>query len=420
VHFLGHDETFPTPTLDQAYRDLIAKHNVKRTYQPHSGAFHLEDRFKTGGTRTGSLQVWTYATPSHYYTSKGTGAWGFAQSGGIGGVVASLESMRRMMPEQALWPPWTDVWSLHTVAQGGNYYNPMLKAVYDRYGTATGIEDFSKKALALNYESARGMFEAYGRNKYDATGITTWKYDAAWPASPTWQYVDWYLIATGAYYGAKKACEPLHVQYAYDDQSVYIINAYSHEFAGLTAEAKLYNLDMTQKGSQTATVNVAADGKAKALTIKWPPGLTTCYFLRLLLAGEGGNRLSDNFYWLSTAPDKPSSFEADFANPLSTADYKELNTLPAVPLKVASRIEEQGAERLARVAVENPSKHLAFSVHLAVKKGENGAEVAPTFWDDNYFSVFPGEKKEVSGRFAAADLEGAAPAITLDGWNVAH
>ncbi|MGC8792766.1 MAG: hypothetical protein ACP5U2_05185, partial [Bryobacteraceae bacterium] len=61
------------------------------------------------------------------------------------------------------------------------------------------------------------MDEAYARNKYSATGITAWKFDAAWPASPTWQFVDWYLMAGGAYYGAKKACEPLHVQYSYDD-----------------------------------------------------------------------------------------------------------------------------------------------------------------------------------------------------------
>jgi exo-1,4-beta-D-glucosaminidase len=201
---------------------------------------------------------------------------------------------------------------------------------------------------------------------------------------------------------------------------VYVVNAYSREFAGLSVTAKLYNLDMTEKGSQTATVKVAADGKAKALTIAWPPGLTTCHFLRLLLEGEGGRRLSDNFYWLSTAPDEPSPLDAQFANPLSTADYKDLNALPAIPLNVASHIEEQGAERLAQVTVENPSKHLAFFVHLAVKQGEQGAEIAPTFWDDNYFSVLPGEKKAVNARFAAADLEGAAPVITLDGWNVAR
>ena len=84
--------------------------------------------------------------------------------------------------------------------------------------------------MALNYESARGMFEAYARNKYDALGITTWKYDAAWPAVYTWQYVDWFLNVGGAYYGAKKACEPLHVQYSYDDNSIYVVNSYYKDF----------------------------------------------------------------------------------------------------------------------------------------------------------------------------------------------
>ncbi|MCH8333967.1 hypothetical protein IIC65_08545, partial [Candidatus Sumerlaeota bacterium] len=104
AHFLGHDETFPTETLDSAYRDLIATYVPDRTYQPHSGAFNVEDRFETGGTRTGTRELWTYAMPSHYYLRKNDGAWGFAQSGGIGGVVASMESLRKMIPEEELWP----------------------------------------------------------------------------------------------------------------------------------------------------------------------------------------------------------------------------------------------------------------------------------------------------------------------------
>ena len=92
--------------LDQAYREMIAAYTPKRSYQPHSGAFHIEDRFKTGGTRTGTLELWTYANPAHYYTHKANGAWRFAQSGGIGGIFAPMESMRRMMPEQAIWPPF--------------------------------------------------------------------------------------------------------------------------------------------------------------------------------------------------------------------------------------------------------------------------------------------------------------------------
>jgi beta-galactosidase/beta-glucuronidase len=57
VHFLGHDETFPTESLDKAYRALVAELTPERTYQPHSGAFDVKERFKTGGTRTGTREL---------------------------------------------------------------------------------------------------------------------------------------------------------------------------------------------------------------------------------------------------------------------------------------------------------------------------------------------------------------------------
>jgi len=419
VHFLGHDETFPTKRLNTAYQELIAQHRVNRTYQPHSGAFDLKDRFKTGGTRTGSLQVWTYATPSHYYTSEDTGAWGFAQSGGIGGIFATLETMQRMMPEDALWPPFSDAWSFHTVTQGGYYFSPVLKAIHDRFGKPEDIRDFLRKGQVLNYESARGMFEAYGRNKYAATGITTWKYDAAWPASPTWQYVDWYLNATAAYYGAKKACEPLHVQYAYDDHSIYVVNSFYKEFNGLKVTADVYNLDMTRKYSSTTTVDVAADGKARAFTIQWPDGLTKCHFLHLTLKDAEGKAVADNLYWLSTVPDVPNPLAESFLKPVSIADYTDLNGLPRVELQASAAMTREGAECVAHVTLKNPGGQLAFFIDLAVAKDEAAPAVAPAFWDDNYLSLLPGEQKEVSARFAAADVEDGTPVVKVSGWNIA-
>jgi exo-1,4-beta-D-glucosaminidase len=424
VHFLGHDESFPTPTLDAAYRQLIAKYCPDRTYQPNSGAFRVEDRFKTGGTRSGTRELWTYANPAHYYTHKDDGAWGFAQSGGIGGVIAPFESMRRMMPEQALWPPWTDAWSFHTVTQGGHYFDAMLEAMRRRYGEPSGAKDLCLKGQVMNYESARGMYEAYARNKYAATGITAWKYDTSWPASPTWQYVDWYLNAGGALYGAKKACEPLHVQYSYDDNSIWVVNSYYRDFKRLRVTAKLYNLDMTPKYWRAAKVGVAADSKAKAFTIERPRGLSKTYFLDLRLSDAAGKPITSNFYWLSTVPDIPGEQGYDRAHarfwirPKSTADFTDLAKLPRVALEVKSRIDGRGAERRAVVMLRNPSKRLAFAVHLAVTKGTAGDEVTPIFWDDNYFALRPAEKREVTATFAATDLEGAVPVVKVDGWNV--
>ncbi|MBN1346611.1 MAG: hypothetical protein JXQ73_28230 [Phycisphaerae bacterium] len=422
VHFLGHDETFPTETLDKAYRDLIAKHDVRRTYQPHSGAFYVGRRFKTGGTRTGTLKLWTYAGPTQYYLSKEAGAWGFAQSGGIGGVIAPIESMRKMMPADAMWPPWTPTWSLHTVIQGGKYFDLLLEGMSDRYGKPTGPDEFCGKGQVLNYECARAMFEAYARNKYDATGITTWKYDAAWPASPTWQYIDWYLQAGGAYYGAKKACAPLHVQYSYDDHSVWVVNSFYKDFKGLRVAARVLNIDLTEKLARTETVDVAADGKTKAMAIMRPAGLSKTYFLSLTLQDASGRRLGDNFYWLSTAADM-KALDSDILTffrikPASVADFKALAKLPPVRVEVTSRFETRGRERLAHVTIKNPTDKLAFAVHLAVTKGPRGAEVTPTFWQDNYVALLPGETRTLTATFYADDLGGAEPHVKVDGWNV--
>ncbi len=453
VHFLGHDETFPTESLDQAYRDLIAELTPERSYQPHSGAFDVEERFQTGGTRTGTRELWTYAGPAHYYTHRDDGAWGFAQSGGIGGVFAPLDSLRRTLPEDALWPPKNPAWSLHTVIQGVEFFDEVFAALGRRYGEAKDIEELIRKGTVMNYESARGMFEAYGRNKYDATGITTWKYDAAWPAALTWHYVDWHLQPTGAYYGAKKACEPLHVQYSYDDHSIWVVNGRNVTHRGLRVRARIFNLDMTEKGEREETIEIGPDGKVRAFVIDRPEGLTKTHFLRLDLMDRSGRILSDNFYWLSTEPDVPGEVSEGWENfhtrPKSTMDFTALDTLPEVELEIQGRIRDgrdyafvdltrsggvfrEGAapegpqvkdvidrrEQNVVVTLTNPSDSLAFYVRAAVTRGDGGTEVAPIFWTDNHISLLPGETRTLEGTFYASDLGDAAPKIKVEGWNV--
>jgi exo-1,4-beta-D-glucosaminidase len=420
VHFLGHDETYPTPTLDKAYQDLIEELDIRRTYQPHSGAFRVRNRTKTGGTRTGTLELWQYAGPTHYYTHHSDGAWGFAQSGGIGGVVAGIESIKRMIPAGELWPLWTEAWSFHTVLQGGHYFDGLVKALDERYGRPASVDDFVETAQVMNYESARGMYEAYARNKYSSTGITTWKYDAAWPAAMTWAYVDWYLLPTGAYYGAKKACEPLHVQYSYDNRSIYVVNSFYQEFKGLQVAAKIYNLDLTEKYSKSETVDVGPDGKTEAFIIEWPQGLSKTYFLDLRLREGSGKEITGNLYWLSIQRDHPGKKLLGMwkISPTSFPDFTALRQLPKVKLEVACTVEKDGDETIAQVTVNNPGQSLAFFTNLAVIKGKAGLEVAPSYWSDNDFAVLPGEEKKLKATFSAADLEDSAPVVRVRGWNL--
>jgi hypothetical protein len=41
-------------------------------------------------------------------------------------------------------------------------------------------------------------------------------------------------------------------------------------------------------------------------------------------------------------------------------------------------------------------------------------------YEENYFSLLPGERKTVSIQFAGAALAGEAARLVLEGWNIQH
>ena len=67
------------------------------------------------------------------------------------------------------------------------------------------------------------MFEAFVANKYKSTGVIQWMYNSAWPKL-WWQLYDYYLMPNGAFYGARKACAPLHILYNYGTREVLAVN----------------------------------------------------------------------------------------------------------------------------------------------------------------------------------------------------
>jgi exo-1,4-beta-D-glucosaminidase len=70
------------------------------------------------------------------------------------------------------------------------------------------------------------------------------------------------------------------------------------------------------------------------------------------------------------------------------------------------------------VTIENPSKNLAFFVRIKLDKGVKGEEILPVIWEDNYISLMPGEKRELTAKYHAKDLGAAQPAVEISGWNV--
>jgi exo-1,4-beta-D-glucosaminidase len=346
------------------------------------------------------------------------GAYGFNTETSMGPAVPPIESVRRMVPADHLWPI-DDHWNFH--AGGGSFktIDVFTDALNTRYGTATSAEDFTFKSQLMTYEGVRAMYEAYSRNKYTSTGVIQWMLNNAWP-SMIWHLYDYYLRPGGGYFGAKKSMQALDPVYGYDDHSVWLVSSQYVDVPRVKVTARVFNTDMTQKFSKEATVNAAADSTTKLFEIPQVEGLTGAYFLDLRVTDATGKLIGSNFYWLSAKPETLDWTKSNwYTTPTeSYADYTSLTQLPKVRLNVSTRSERVGNEEVTHVIVENPTKALAFFVRLKIDKGRGGEEILPVLWQDNYISLLPGEKREIIATYHSADLGNAQPEVELKGWNV--
>ena len=344
------------------------------------------------------------------------GAHGFATEISPGPAVPPLESLQRMIPKEHLWPI-DEYWNYH--AGGGEFKNIQVftDALSARYGAARDVRDYANKAQLMTYEGQRAMFEAYAANRYTSTGVIQWMMNNAWP-SLIWHLYDYYLLPGGGYFGTKKACEPIHVQYSYDEKSVLVVNTTFQARRNLKLTARVYDFNLAEKFARESSLDLAADSNVKAFTIPQIADLSVTYFLSLTLQDAHGQIVSSNFYWLSTREDVLDVKKTKwYYTPVSTyADMTQLEKLPAVKLVTSGTVTRRGGEETAQVTLSNPSSSLAFFVRLQVK--QVGAEVLPVLWQDNYFSLMPGEKREIAATYKTKELAGPAPIIAVEGWNI--
>ena len=375
---------------------------------------------KSGVKMTGPYE---YVPPVYWLAdTQAGGAYGYNTETSPGPAIPTLESLQRFIPAEHLWPI-DEVWNYHAGGERFTTVNVFTDGLTRRYGPAASLEDYERKAQAMAYDGERAMFEAYGRNKYTSTGVIQWMLNNAWP-SLIWHLYDYYLVPGGGYFGTKKAMEPLHVQYGYDDQSVAVVNDTYVERANMKVRARIYSLEGKLLADKEQSVDVPGDGAVKAFELPKAEGLTITFFVRLDLRDARGKAVTDNFYWLSAKADTldwAKKQDTVYTPQAEFGDLTGLATLPLVRLETSAAVEQPAGakEGKAHIRVKNPSQGVAFQVRLRLAQKKNGLDVVPVFWDDNYFALLPGEERLISVRYDTAQLEGARPVIEVGGFNIA-
>ena len=350
------------------------------------------------------------------------GAYGFNSETSTGPAIPPIESIERMVPKDHLWTadgPLDEYWNFHAGGGAFKTTHVFTDALNARYGKSTSAADFAYKSQLMTYEGVRAMYEAYSRNKYTSTGVIQWMLNNAWP-SMIWHLYDYYLRPGGGYFGAKKAMQPFDPIYGYDDHSVWLVSSQYVDAKGLKLAVRVLNMDGTQKFSKETTVDAGADSTMKIFALPQIDGLSSTYFLDLRISDAAGNLVGSNFYWLSTKPEMLDWAKSNwYTTPTASfADYTALAQLPKVKLKVSSLSERNVEEAVTRVTVENRSKSVAFFVRLKLDIGKGGEEILPVIWQDNYVSLLPGEKREITATYHASSLGAATPEVEVSGWNV--
>lgn len=283
----GANETHPKPHLDNYLREMIAKEDYNdRMYKSCSN----QDGLSGSGW-------WGNQPPRHHFETSGSNlafnkpAYPYGVDHGYGmrteigtATFPTYESVIKFIPKESQWPLPTDdqlkndddnVWNKHFFGKEASNANPInyKNAVNNQYGASSGLEAFCEKSQLINLEVMKGMYEAWNDKMWnDAAGILIWMSHPAYP-SFVWQTYDYYYDPTGAYWGAKKACEPLHIQWNASNNNIKAVNTTSKDLKGATAKATIYDLNGKKVSAygQTKKIDVQASNIAEAFTLNFNP-----------------------------------------------------------------------------------------------------------------------------------------------------
>ncbi|MGW4206988.1 glycosyl hydrolase 2 galactose-binding domain-containing protein [Lentzea sp. NPDC004789] len=402
--YVGSDEA-PRPEVERTYLEAFASTDWSLPLLP-AIAPKASERLGPSGNK-GAGPYW-FVPPNYFYGDVGGGAFGFEGENGPGPAIPELAALKSFLSDAELEALWRDADSVQyhlSVSETFSRLGDFWHALANRYGKPSSLEDFVRKAQLMNYEVNRAQFEAHGRNALRPTNPSTgdiyWMLDNAQPEL-YWHLFDYSMTPSGGYFGAREGMRPQHVQYSYDDNTVWALGAVE----GMNVQTTVFELD----GTVHSDSSVTASGPGAVDKVEL--GTSRTYLVRLLLRDASGKVVDRNVYWLSTSPDVtkiPTPENWDHLPQTAFADFTGLMSLPHEKLSVSSTVSGTRAD----VTLTNNGDSVALFTRVSIHKGAGGPEIAPALWTDNYVTLWPGETVTVSATYREELLGGATPTVEV-------
>jgi exo-1,4-beta-D-glucosaminidase len=424
IGFLIGSDNPPPPPISKMYVDAL--HAADWTL-PIISAAVPKGTAEAGPSGLKMDGPYDWIPPSYWYADKLGGAFGFDSEVSAGADIPRLEDVQRMLsPQQqeALWK-YPEARQYHASADWSTFavLTPFDTALAQRYGAPKSLADYVAKAQLDNYDNVRAQFEAFNAHMdaaKPATGVIYWMLNNAWP-SLHWHLYDYYMNPAGAYFGAKKANELVHIQYSYDSKGVVLVNHALDDVHGLQANIRVRNLDGSVRyEKRLENIDLAGNHTRQLATLPDIGSLSPAYFIELDLASSDGKPVSRNVYWLSTRADTLDWANSNwYLTPVTQyGDLTALQSLPAATSEVHATTTREGNDNVTTVTLSVPStsKAVALFQHVSIRRGAQGDLALPIRWNDNDVTLWPGESMTLTARYASRGT--ADPVVEVSGWNV--
>jgi exo-1,4-beta-D-glucosaminidase len=432
IGFLIGSDNAPPASIAKMYVDTL---HAEDWPLPIVSAAVPQGTEVTGPSGMKMAGPYSWIPPAYWYADKLGGAFGFDSEVSAGASIPLLEDLTRMLAPQELEALWKypALRQYHASAAWSTFatITPFSDALAKRYGAPKSLEDFVAKSQLENYDNVRAQFEAFNAHMGAAnpsTGVIYWMLNNAWP-SLHWHLYDYFLNPAGAYFGASKANEPVHIQYSYDTRAIVLVNHTLAAERGLRASIRVRNLDGSMAYERRLpSIDVAGNSARQAAILPVLTGLSRTYFIELELSSAKGESVSRNVYWLSTQTDELDWAHSNwYLTPVTQyADLTPLQSLPTATSEVRATMQREGAIAKVTLTVPPSSKAVALFQHVSIKRSAGGELMLPILWSDNDVTLWPGESLTLTARLATSGAESstratpgaATPVVEVSGWNV--